>query len=266
MRGYLKYFKTELMVGLQYKAAAIAGICTQLFWGFLFCLLYEAFYSYANVDAITYREVITYVWLMQAFFSLIYIKIEDAEIIGKIKSGTVAYELCRPYNIYFWWFVRLLSRKYAHTLLKSFPVFVFAFMLPSAYRLSFPISFEALILFIITIILGSFIVVGISMLIHIISFFTLESKGIASIIASIGGVLSGMAVPVPLLPLVLINITKYLPFRLIGDTSFRIYSGNIGIIEAKQTIILQLIWVVILIGFGLLLLNKALKKVCLQGG
>lgn len=266
MSGYIKYLKTELIMGLQYKAAAISGLCTQIFWGILYCLLYEAFYSHANIDSISFKEIICYVWLMQAFFSLIYIRVNDAEILEKIKSGTVAYELCRPYSLYFWWYVKLLSKKYAAVALRCLPVLVISVLLPKPYRLILPISLEAFILFIISLILGSFVVVGICMIIHSITFFTLESKGITSIVCSIGELLSGFAIPVPLLPTILISITKYMPFRLIGDASFRIYSGNIGIIEAKEIIILQIVWIVVLIVIGNLLIKKALKKVCIQGG
>ena len=191
---------------------------------------------------------------MQSFFTLIYIRVNDSEILEKIKSGTVAYELCRPYSLYFWWYVKLLSKKYAAVTLRCLPVLIISFLLPKPYRLLLPISLE------------SFVVVGLCMIIHSITFFTLESKGITSIVCSIGELLSGFAIPVPLLPTFLVNITKYMPFRLIGDASFRIYSGNISIIGAKEIIILQIIWIIILIIVGNLLVNKALKKVCIEGG
>ena len=266
MSGYLRYFKTELIMGLQYKAAAISGLCTQIFWGILYCLLYEAFYSHASIDAISFKEIICYVWLMQSFFTLIYIRVNDSEILEKIKSGTVAYELCRPYSLYFWWYVKLLSKKYAAVTLRCLPVLIISFLLPKPYRLLLPISLEAFVLFVISLILGSFVVVGLCMIIHSITFFTFYSKVITSIVCSIGELLSGFAIPVPLLPTFLVNITKYMPFRLIGDASFRIYSGNISIIGAKEIIILQIIWIIILIIVGNLLVNKALKKVCIQGG
>jgi len=266
MIGYLKYFKTELVMGLQYRTAAISGLCTQFFWGILYCLLYEAFYSYVNLDSISYKELICYVWLMQSFLLLINIRVNDSEILDSIKSGTVAYELCRPYNIYYWWYVKIISKKYAAITLRALPILILSFFLPEPFKMIFPPSLEAFILFIISLILGSFVVTALSMIIHSISFFTLESKGISSIICSISELLSGFALPIPLLPSILIRITNLLPFKLIGDTPFRIYSGNIGIMEARQTILLQIIWIIILIIIGQLIMNKVLKKVCLQGG
>ena len=266
MKQYLSYFKLQLLTGLQYRTAALAGISTQFFWGFLYCMVYQAFYSHTSIDSMSFKELISYVWLNQALFSLVVLRMKDNEVLESIRNGTVAYELCRPYKLYYWWYIKILSKRYASVMLRSFPILIFAFLLPEPFRLDVPISVSSGILFIVSLLLGSLIVVGLSMIIHSISFFTLESKGISSIVCTISELLSGVAIPVPLLPNILIKLTYYLPFRLIGDTPFRIYSGNIGINEAISTIFLQVIWIILLIIIGRIIISKALKKVCIQGG
>ena len=261
MIGYLAYFRSVLITRLQYKAAAIAGLCTQFFWGFLYCMVYQAFYSHASIDSINFKELICYVWLNQALFSLIYIRTHDGEIMSSIREGTVAYELCRPYDLYWWWYLKLIAKRYGAMSLRFIPVLTLAFLLPQPY-----ISIKAFILFLITLFLGSLIVVGINIIIHSLSFFTMQDKGISSIINSIGELLAGIAVPLPLLPNIIINISEYLPFRLIGDLPFRIYSGNISGNYAIKCLILQIIWVILLCLIGKLIMKKALKKVSIQGG
>lgn len=251
-------------MGLQYKEAAIAGLSTQFFWGLLYAFLYKSFYSHTNIKSINYGELMCYVWLTQTFFAMILITIKDHNITTMIKDGSVAFELCRPYNLYFWWYMRLLSKRYAAVTLRSIPILIFAFIIPKPYGLMLPISIEAFIVFIITLLLGSFLVVGISMLIQCISFFTIEDRGVAGIVCTLGDLLSGFQLPIPLLPLFLINITKYLPFRFIGDLPFRIYSGNIAI---DYTLILwQIFWIITLIIIGNLVLKIALRKVVIHGG
>ncbi len=263
---YLSYFKSVLITRLQYKAAAIAGLCTQFFWGFLYCMVYQAFYSHASIDSISFRELICYVWLNQAFFSLIYLRNRDPEIGNSVKEGTVAYELCRPYDLYWWWYLKLIAKKYGAMSLRFIPVLALAFLLPAPYNLTAPISLKAFLLFVVTLFLGSLIVIGINLIIHTIGFFTKEEKGISSIINTFGELIGGLAVPLPLLPNLIINISEYLPFRLIGDLPFRIYSGNIAGNYAIKCIILQIIWIIILFVVGKLVMNKALNKVSIQGG
>jgi len=207
-----------------------------------------------------------YVWLNQAFFYLILIAIKDEQIIEQIKNGTVAYELCRPYDLYWWWYLKHLSKRYAGCLLRCFPVIILALLLPKPYNLSLPISILAFILFLIALFLGSLLITAICMIINIITFFTYNDKGISSIIYTVGGLLSGIDVPLPLLPILLLTLTEYLPFRLISDLAVRIYSGNININYGIKSIILQLIWILILIIIGRLLMKKALSKVSIQGG
>lgn len=207
-----------------------------------------------------------YVWLNQAFFYLIIMGLKDQDILEQIKNGGVAYELCRPYDLYWWWYFKHLSKRYAGCLLRCFAVIIVAMLLPAPYNLSLPVSLEAFILFLVTLILGSFLITSICMIINIIAFFTYNEKGISSIIYTIGHLLSGIEIPLPLLPAIMLTLTEFLPFRLISDLSQRVYSGNISITYGLQSVVLQIIWIIILIIVGKSLMKKALSKVSIQGG
>lgn len=267
MIGYVKYFKTQIISGLQYKAAAFAGILTQVFWGFLNIMVFSVFYINSNESiGINLPQLISYVWLNQSFLALIYIRSKDNEIIDSIKKGTVAYELCRPYNLYSWWFIKIISKKISQIALRALPIIVLALLLPNPYKLQVPVSIIHFVLFVFSLMLGGLIIVSILMIIHSISFFTNQDKGISDIVFLIVDVLAGGVLPIPLLPKTIQVITEYLPFRLIGDLPFRIYSGNIGFNYIFKSIILQFIWLIILIIVGQLIMKKALKKVSIQGG
>ncbi|MBR5227836.1 MAG: ABC-2 family transporter protein [Clostridia bacterium] len=267
MRGYISYFKTVLLTNLQYKIAALAGLCTQFFWGFLQIFIYEAFYEGVGDNApIVYGDLVDYVWLQQAFFALIYIRHRDDELANSIKNGQIAYELVRPYNLYFWWYIKCIAKKYASVALRFFPIIFTALLLPEPYNLSSPDSLVAFLLFLLALVLGSLVLTGIIVILQNIMFFTLEDKGINSVINTIAELLAGLILPIPLLPDVLKAIASALPFRLIGDLSFRIYSGNIPIKEATINILFQLLWICILVIVGYLLTKKSTKKLQIQGG
>lgn len=266
MRAYFSYFKSEILVGLQYKAAALGGLSTQLFWGVILMFIYHAFYSYSSIDSINFKELMCYLWLGQSFFSLTIPNMTDYETLENIRNGVVAYELCRPYDLYIWWFLKQLSKRLANCMLRCLPIIILAFLLPEPYNLILPGSFGSFLLFIITMIFGVLIIVGINMIVLLISFFTYNDKGISSIVTSITCLLSGFTIPLPLLPDAFNNICKYLPFRLICDSSYRVYSLNIPYSEAFSNIVLQIIWIIILIFVGRKIMRIALKKVEVQGG
>ena len=266
MKAYLTYFKNEIEVGLQYREAAFAGLFTQFFWGLLYVFVYEAFYSHTNIESINFQQLMCYVWLNQAFFSLIVPSFKDNQILDEIKNGTVAYELCRPYDLYFWWYLKHLAKRYASCMLRCIPVIIFAIIIPEPYNLTLPASEIAFVMFLVALFLGTLITAGIGMIIQIIAFFTYQDKGITSIVSIVSGLLQGFDIPLPLLPVILLTITEFLPFRLISDLSQRLYSGNIGLEYGLKSILLQIIWIIVLIVGGKILMNKALKKVSVQGG
>ena len=267
MRGYVSYFKIMVITNLQYKTAAVAGICTQLFWGFLQIFIYKAFYAGSGQNVpMEFSNLVTYVWLQQALFSLIYMRQKDDDITASIKDGTVAYELVRPYNLYVWWYIKCITRKLAMVALRMIPVIIVASVLPEPYSLSMPESLKSFLMSILNLSLGTLLLVSISVLMQILVFFTYDDKGIKSIFYTFAELLAGLTLPIPLLPDILQKISYYLPFRLVGDLSFRVYSGDIPFNESVTNLGFQVFWLAILIVIGVCLMKKATKKVCIQGG
>lgn len=266
MTGYLSYFKLQIKRNLQYKASAISGLTTQFFLGIIYVLIYSAFYKRTNVANFNIKELMCYVWLNQAFLMLIYIGIKDKEIITSIKNGEICYELTRPYDLYSFWYIKLITNRYASVILRCAPIIIFSLLLPKPFNLSIPYSIKSFILFIISMFMSSLLIVSINMIIMLIAFFTNEDKGITSIIDTIGGILSGFEVPLLLLPPVILKISNYLPFRYILDLPFRIYSGNIKNNEAIFLIKIQILWTILLIIMGRLIMKYVLKHVSNQGG
>lgn len=267
MKFYISYFKLRFITGLQYRAAALAGLSTQFFFGIIFAMVYIAFYESNDVNTpMQLTELISYLWLNQVFFSLINMFYKDREIINMIKSGNIAYELARPKKIYFMWFAKILGSRVSMVILRSLPVLIISFILPKPYNLSLPVSIEAFLIFLFTLIIGTLLMTSLITLCHVIVLNTLDEKGIANIFSAVADILSGVVVPIPFFPAILQRITNFLPFRYVSDLSFRIYSGNVSISEGLQGIVIQIIWIIITTLIGYLLTKKSLKRVVVQGG
>lgn len=267
MRAYYSLFKMRLLKGLQYRVAALAGVATQFFWGFMYIMIFEAFYSSTTAtQPISLRELIQVLWLQQSFLVLIMLWFRDNELLNLITSGNIAYELCRPTNLYNFWYAKLLAQRLSGALLRCFPILFIAALLPYPYKLSFPPSLAAFLLFIVTLILGLILIIAISMLIYISTFYTMSPTGSLLIFGVFGEFFSGLIIPVPLMPEALKKLVYILPFRYSSDLPFRTYAGNIGIKEALLSIGVQLIWIFILVIIGKLWMNRALKRIVVQGG
>lgn len=267
MKSYISYFILKFKTGLQYRVAAIAGISTQIFFGLVYISVYVAFYESDSSNLpMKLNELVSYLWLNQCFFTLVYMWYKDKEIINMIKTGNIAYELCRPQNLYFMWLSKLLGERLSKVILRFLPVMLFALVLPSPFNLDLSITIPRLLVFIISLSLASILVTVITLLYHIICLFTLDEKGVVNMFMVASDILSGLTIPIPFFPKYLQTITNILPFRYVSDFPFRLYVGNITINEGLVGILIQVIWIVILMLIGSLLMKKALKKAVIQGG
>lgn len=86
MKKYFTYFKLRCLTNLQYRSAAIAGLLTQFFFGMVFIEVYIAFYSSGDGSVpIPLCNLVNYMWLQQAFFSLVYPSEKDPKLFEMIK-------------------------------------------------------------------------------------------------------------------------------------------------------------------------------------
>ena len=134
MKKYLSFFRLRFSMGLQYRAAALAGVVTQFAWGFMEIMVFRAFYR-ADPGAfpMSFSATASYVWLQQAFLALFAAWMMENEIFDTIVSGNVAYELCRPVGIYDMWFARNIAGRLSRAVLRCFPILAIAVFLPEPY-------------------------------------------------------------------------------------------------------------------------------------
>ena len=267
MRAYFTYFKLKFISGLQYRSAAWAGIATQFFFGFVYIMVYIAFYeSGGNHLPMELSQVITYLWLNQALLALVNQFTRDQELFKLIRDGGISYELARPKDLYFMWYFKIIGQRLASVALRFLPLIIVTSLLPAPYGLGLPNSLPHFIVFLISLVMGTLLVTALTVLYPIITLATMNEKGIVNLIITLGDILSGIVVPIPFFPKFLQIISSYLPFQYISDLPFRIYVGNITVEKGLEGIFLQMIWIIIMIGFGHFLMRKNLERVVVQGG
>lgn len=267
MKPYISTLRVRFLNGLQYRAAALGGLATQFFWGVMAILIYQAFYmSGGQPQTLGFSQLVTYIWLQQAFLALIMLYDWDYELFDMITSGNISYELCRPCNLYGFWYVKLLSRRLSSATLRFSPIIAVAFLLPAPYKLSLPHSPVSFLLFIITMLSGLLLLVAISMIIYISVFKTMSPVGSMAFIGIAGEFFSGMTIPIPLMPEWLQKVCYIMPFRWTADLPLRIYSGNINVNEAVISIGVQFIWIAMLVSAGSMVMQRITRHVVVQGG
>ena len=267
MRTYFSIFKLKFINSLQYRVSALAGLATQICFGLMYVLLFTAFYKMGNIpDNFSYSQMITYLWLQQAFFMYFGLFAQNKDMTKAIVEGNISYEMVRPMSLYNNWFATLYSERLAKTLLRMLPLVVIAFCLPASIRLSLPASWGAFGLFLIELVVAGFMVAGLGMLCYGLLFRTMTPNGTFAIFATVSQFCSGAMLPIPLMPVWLQNVMNYLPFRYLNDLCYRTYCGSIDLKTSAIQLGIQVAWTVAIFLLGKLVFKRNLKKVEVQGG
>ena len=266
LRVWWAVFALRMRNMLQYRTAAWAGLLTQLAWGFMLVMLYQAFYRSGIRQSIDLSQMVSYIWLQEAFMMVIMTLSRDWEIGNMVITGQVAYELCRPQDLYFVWYARLLAQRFAGAALRCGPVLLVALLLPKPFGLSLPASVAHFVLFAVTLVLAGVLLTAINMIIHTLVFKIMDLGSASLAFYGIMEFLGGSILPVPFMPAWLRTLCYCLPFRYTSDLPFRLYSGNISLQEGLVSVGIQVAWTLLFIGLGRLFLNKQLKNVVVQGG
>ena len=267
MKKYLAIFRVRFIHTLQYRAAALAGIATQFAWGFMEIFAFAAFYrAYPEAFPMEFSDTVSYVWMQQAFLALFMMWFWENDIAAAVAEGSIAYEMVRPVDLYSRWFCQAAANRLARALLRCAPILLVAFIVPEPYRMTLPPDAAQLLLFLLSAALALGVVVAFSMLMYISLFYTLSPMGVRIIVASVSDFLSGATIPLPFFPARVLAVVRLLPFAAMQNMPLRIYSGNIAGRDALNGLALQVFWLVALSLAGRYAMNRALKKVVVQGG
>lgn len=271
MRAYTAVISARFRMLLQYRAAALAGVVTQVFWGLIKIMILAAFYRYARAtQPITFSEVVGYTWLGQAFLGMQPWNV-DPDVANQIRSGSIAYELARPVDLYNLWYARAIGMRMAVPLMRCGPIFLFAgIIMPligaGEWALQLPASGGAAAGFALTLLGTLLLSCAIMNLLSMSLLWTIGGEGISPLVFTGVLLFSGMIVPLALFPDWLKPVLYALPFAGLADTPFRVYVGNYQPMAALPLFALQAGWTIALVLLGRWLLGRAMRRVVVQGG
>ena len=266
---YLRIATMRFRALLQYRGAALGGLFTQTFFGMVRIMVLSAFYA-AGAAPLRFDAAVAYVWLGQAVFLLFPWRL-DADIAASIRSGNIAYDLCRPLDLHTTWLARAIALRTAPVLLRLVPMAIVAgVVLPAvgleAWRLSPPAGATAALLYLASFVGAVLLSAALTTLIHIGLLWTVGGEGVQVVVITTAVLLGGMVVPLPLFPDAAQPWLIALPFAGILDLPARVYTGALVGADAALVLVHQATWTVALIVVGRVLLRGQLRRITVQGG
>lgn len=267
MRALRAIFVARFRVLLQYRAAALAGIGTQIFFGLVITAVLKAFYASADFSVsgpppLSLSQAITYVWLGQAMLGLLPWR-PDGDVRAMITTGGIAYELLKPIDLQTLWLARAVALRTAPVLLRAAPLLVGALLW---LGLEPPPTWEAGALWLVGITGAVALSAAFTVILSISLLWTLSGDGMTFFMPALASLLSGHLLPLPLYPDWAQTALWWQPFRGLMDTPHRLWLGDLAGAEAWLAIGHQWLWVALLCAGSRLVLAHGLKRVVVQGG
>lgn len=264
MRRYAALFSARAKALFQYRTAALAGLATQIVFGFIMISVLIAFYDAgARAQPLTVSQVITYTWVGQALLGLLPWN-ADSEMLECIRMGTVAYDLTRPIDLYAHWFARIAALRTVPTLLRFVPLMIFATLLPPPYTLQWPGLLTLLAFSLLT--LGSLLLsCSVTAIIQTTMLWSVRSEGIRTILPHFVTIFSGMVIPLPLFPGWMQTFLRYQPFSGLSFPML-MFSGGMQPSETPGALLLQCFWAACFIAFGRFSMKRGLRRLTVAGG
>ncbi len=263
MKPYLALLSARVRVLLQYRAAALAGFVTQLFWGGIRVMVFTAFYhSSTRPQPMSLEATISYLWLIQALLLLLPFR-PDPELRSMMREGTVAYELARPTDLYWLWYARTIASCFAPVLLRAIPLFLIAWLF---LGLQLPPNLGAALAFLVSLAGALLLSAAISTLMSITMLWTISGEGLWRLLSILTMFLSGSYVPLPLFPEWAQPVLQVQPFRGVMDTPFLLYTGDLPPEGVLLGLAHQLAWTAFFVLVGRLVLSRGVSRLVVQGG
>lgn len=265
MRSYWAVLSARARLLFQYRAAAVAGIATQLFWGVMRVMIFSAFYASATLTQempLTLQQTITYVLICQILLSTMPWTL-DLEVEQMLRTGSVVYEMVKPLDLYSYWYARVLAMRCIPLVVKGIPLAILCF---AFLDMSLPASAIHGVLFVVSLAGALLLSAAFTTLVMTSLFWTIVGEGIIRLLPMIILVFTGMLIPLPLFPDWLQPLLLILPFRGLLDTPLRFYTGSIASEMAFGPLAHQCFWIVALVCLGRWLVGRATHRLVVHGG
>lgn len=262
---YLALARLSFRRMLAYRAATLAGLGTNFFFGMLRAFIFIALFDAARGDRVAGYDLpaaITYTALTQAFIAPVMIW-GSYDVMQTIRTGQIAGDLTRPLDFQRFWLAQDVGRAVFNVAARGVTIMA-AYAL--VFDLTWPSSAGRWLVFAVSAVLAVLASFGWRFLVNLAAFWTVDAVGVGRM-AFIGVLLfSGLVVPLGFMPPALQTLARALPFAGFMNTPSEIFLGIATGRGLAVALGLQLAWTVALIGLGRVVYGRGVRRLIIQGG
>ncbi|MBT3239406.1 MAG: ABC transporter permease [Chloroflexi bacterium] len=263
MRLFIEIAMRAFRLQMSYRAAAIAGLLTNFFFGILRAVVLIALYDgREEMLGLSLQAAITYTAITQAVIGYLS-AFSWYDVANTVYSGEIGSDLLKPINFYSYWMARDFGRAMAALLTRGLPIMV-------AYEIFIDISFPNFLLnwglLILTVLLSWVVSFSWRFIVNLPSFWIPNAFGIGRFFFMAALFFSGFLMPLRFFPDWVVKLAYLTPFPHTVNTVVEIYLGVLSPVEIWLAFAWQVGWIVALILVGQWILKLGLRRLVILGG
>lgn len=243
-----------------YRQAALAGLTTNIVFGLLRAAVLLAVLAQRPVVAgYDVAAAVTFVWLGQGLLTVVLLW-GDTELATRIRTGDVVIDLGRPWDLQAALLAGDLGRAGFAVLARLVPPMAFGAAL---FPIRWPERPATWALFAVAAMLAVVVSFGIRFLLNASAFWLLDARGVFAVWGVVGGVLSGLVIPLAWFPEWARTALAFTPAPSLFQTPIDVFLER-G--EPVGALAGQAFWAVLLLGIGRVVLHRGSRRLVVQGG
>jgi ABC-2 type transport system permease protein len=248
---------------LTYRAAILAGLATNIFFGILRVAVMVALYgTRTEVVGMDLRAAITFTGLAQAVIA--YLSIFGwYDLMRSISSGEVAADLLKPLSYYRFWMAVDLGRALVAFLLRGVTMMLFYLLF---FDITSPTTVGQWLALTLSCILSWVLSFAWRFWVNLAAFWTPNAIGVGRFAFGVAWVLSGFFMPLRFFPEWFQRLCHLTPFPSMVNTTIEVYLGLLSGAALLQALFVQVVWIVVLTGASHLTMRAGVHKLVIQGG
>jgi viologen exporter family transport system permease protein len=246
-----------------YRSAALSGVITNTFFGFLRAYIFIALYeARGEVGGYSLPDVLAFTFITQGMAALIGLW-GWWQIAESVQTGQVATDLSRPYDYQLAWLAQDYGRALFQFVARSAPPFIVGAI---AFGISLPTDPLIWVAAIPSLLLAITVSFGWRFCLNLSTFWWIDHRGINGVSLMVATLLSGFLLPIRMWPDGLREAVYLLPFSAMVSIPIDVMLGKLQGAELVMALALQVLWAIVLLWIGRLVLSAALHKLVVQGG
>ncbi|WP_040711973.1 ABC transporter permease [Paenibacillus curdlanolyticus] len=262
MNAYWQMMKSQIKLDISYSAWYWSKTASMIFKLIVIFYFWSAVYENTNtITDITLGQMITYAVL--AIIMNNYSAGVGALLASQVRTGDVAIELMRPYDVIGKLISIDLGQKVTTFFRESLPMLLVAYLF---LGIAFPSNAQHMVLFLVSALLAILLGSQIDLIIGVLAFYFKYTFGLRMMKGAILALFTGALIPISLFPNWLRFITDVLPFKYMVYVPVSVYMGTLSLSETIVSLLIQAGWLVGIMVFIRAIWSVALRKVTINGG